>query len=297
MGRRTLLGAGAAVLAATAAIYTVAQADPQGAPPANTPIQHVVVIFGENQSFDHYFATYPNAANQAGQPPFTGSIGSQTVDHLRTANLLGNNNPNSQKPRRLDRSEAVTCDFTHNYAPEQKAFNGGAMDKFPENTDTQPCADKSVVMSHYDGTTVTALWNYAQHYAMSDRQFGTTFGPSTIGAINLVSGNTHGVTDPVVSTSVESGTLIGNLQPAFDDCSNGATATFSGQNIGNLLSNANVTWGWFAGGFRPIDRSGPTPVCGGKHTNAAGGSQVDYLPHHMPFQFYASTANPHHLPP
>ena len=28
-----------------------------------TPIQHVVVIFQENISFDHYFATYPIATN------------------------------------------------------------------------------------------------------------------------------------------------------------------------------------------------------------------------------------------
>src|SRR3954447_23453143 len=157
MGRRTLLSAGAAVIAAAAGVYAVAQADQAPLPPANTPIEHVIVIFGENQSFDHYFATYPNAANLAGQPPFTGSIGNQTVDNLRTANLLGNNNPNSQKPRRLDRSEAVTCDFDHNYTPEQRAFNGGAMNKFPENTNGV-CSDKTVVMSHYDGNSVTALW-------------------------------------------------------------------------------------------------------------------------------------------
>jgi phospholipase C len=62
------------------------------------------------------------------------------------------------------------------------------------------------------------------------------------------------------------------------------------------LSNAGVTWGWFAGGFRPITGTGPF-TCGGTHKNAAGANQADYLPHHMPFQFWASTANPHHLPP
>ena len=32
-----------------------------------TPIKHVVVIFQENVSFDHYFGTYPNAvANKDG---------------------------------------------------------------------------------------------------------------------------------------------------------------------------------------------------------------------------------------
>ncbi len=47
-------------------------------------------------------------------------------------------------------------------------------------------------MGYFDGNTVTALWNYAQHYAMNDHSFGTTFGPSTPGAINLVSGQTNG---------------------------------------------------------------------------------------------------------
>src|SRR5713226_2441975 len=35
-----------------------------------TPIQHDVVIFQENVSFDHYFATYPVAANPSGEPAF-----------------------------------------------------------------------------------------------------------------------------------------------------------------------------------------------------------------------------------
>ena len=48
-------------------------------------------------------------------------------------------------------------------------------------------------MDYYDGNTVTALWNYAQQYAMSDNSYGTTFGRSTPGTINLVSGDTGNV--------------------------------------------------------------------------------------------------------
>ena len=48
-------------------------------------------------------------------------------------------------------------------------------------------------MNYYDGNTVTALWNYAQQFAMSDNSFGTTFGPSAPGAVNLVSGDTGNV--------------------------------------------------------------------------------------------------------
>ena len=47
-------------------------------------------------------------------------------------------------------------------------------------------------MDYFDGNTVTALWNYAQNYAMSDNNFDPQFGPSTPGALNLISGNTGG---------------------------------------------------------------------------------------------------------
>lgn len=38
---------------------TGAPGDPAGALTTATPIKHLVVIFGENVSFDRYFATYP----------------------------------------------------------------------------------------------------------------------------------------------------------------------------------------------------------------------------------------------
>src|SRR5262245_42697689 len=64
---------------------------------ANTPIDHLVVIFGENISFDHYFGTYPNATNASGQK-FTPRPGTPHVNGLTPALL--NNNPNGVNPRR-----------------------------------------------------------------------------------------------------------------------------------------------------------------------------------------------------
>ena len=58
-----------------------------------TPIKHVVVIFNENVSFDHYFGTYPNATNPAGEPAFTAAAGTPSIDGLTSALLT--NNPNS----------------------------------------------------------------------------------------------------------------------------------------------------------------------------------------------------------
>src|ERR1700748_191113 len=102
-----------------AAALTAAAEDP------TTPIQHVVVIFGENISFDHYFGTYPNAANTSGQP-FTAKAGTPQVNGLTddaangNQNLLGAN-PNGVNPTRLNPStttDVLTCDQNHSYTPE-----------------------------------------------------------------------------------------------------------------------------------------------------------------------------------
>jgi phospholipase C len=154
-------------------------------------------------------------------------------------------------------------------------------------------------MGYYDGNTVTALWEYAQNFAMSDNSFGTTFGPSTPGALNLISGQTNGATPANVPDSVASGTVIGDPDPTFDDCSGSEkVAMTTGLNVGDLLNTAGVTWGFFQGGFTPTSTtSSGKAVCGSSHTNIGGAKVTDYSPHHEPFQYYQSTANPHHLPP
>jgi phospholipase C len=224
------------------------------------------------------------------------------------------NNPNGFNPVRLDRSHAVTCDQNHGYGPEQKAFDHGQMDAFPANTDSGDCSTPTngefyptdpkdkLVMDYYDGNTVTALWNYAQNFSLNDNSYDTQFGPSTPGALNLISGQTHGATifNSGTSSAVANGSVIGDPNPTGDLCdsSQTGTVTMSGKNIGDLLNAHGLTWGWFQGGFAPTSRtSDGTPVCGAMHANIAGGQSADYSPHHNPFEYYTSTANPKHLPP
>jgi len=269
-----------------------------------TPIQHVVIIFQENISFDHYFGTYPHAANPRGQPPFHAADDTPTVNGLTGALLV--QNPNIAQPLRLDRSQAITCDQDHDYLHEQQAMNHGLMDKFVEFTEVSDpnCNDgiEHLVMGYYDGNTVTALWNYAQHFAMSDNSYNTVFGPSTPGALNLVAGQTHPATvvrPPITMSDVIDDTIIGDPRPGLDDCvpSDRGTVSMGGRNVGDLLNDHDLTWGWFQGGFAPTDRSPDgTAVCGSSHEHA-GVMVLDYIPHHEPFQYYESTRNPHHLPP
>jgi phospholipase C len=269
-----------------------------GGPATTTPIKHLVVIFQENVSFDHYFGTYPNAANTDGSP-FYASRHTPTVNGLTGALLT--NNPNGANPARLSHSQPLTCDQGHGYKQEQQAFDHGLMDKFIQNTQVNKCSPPdttapNLVMDYYDGNTVTAMWNYAQHFAMSDNSFGTTFGPSTPGALNLVSGQTHGTADAITGVTAN-GTVIGDDDPGFDACSASPTIQMSGTNVGDLLNAHKVTWGWFEGGFRPSAQSGGKPVCGSSHTNIGGATVTDYSAHHEPFQYYQSTSNPQHLPP
>src|SRR5437016_3398429 len=88
-----------------------------------TPIKHLVVIYQENVSFDHYFGTYPHAANPAGEPRFVAAERTPTVDGLGQTLLTVN--PNLGNPQRLDRSEALTCDQDHDYTAEQSAADHG----------------------------------------------------------------------------------------------------------------------------------------------------------------------------
>ncbi|HMD46292.1 MAG TPA: alkaline phosphatase family protein [Acidimicrobiales bacterium] len=309
-------------------------------PGTRSPIQHLVVIFQENVSFDHYFGTYPNATNTSGQPFYAAS--KTPASNGLNASLLGAN-PNLANPQRLDPAninDLLTCDQNHDYTAEQQAFDNGKMDQFVQATGTgggtnatgQPC-QASQVMDYYDGNTVTAMWNYAQHFAMSDNSFGSTFGPSSPGAINLASGNTGGVTKAIRGAATDGDivgdglggySLISDAQPYYDDCSSRDSAALGGKNIGDELNSAGLSWGWFQGGFRPTTAYSGSPssvvsydptnvtgraVCGSFHdvgaalggTGTSGtnpwGTKNDYIPHHEPFQYYASTANPHHLAP
>jgi phospholipase C len=285
------------------------------------PIKHLVVIFNENVAFDHYFGTYPNAANVEGEPIFEpGKNTQRDINNLLSSPTLLTNNPNlnvangagAANPFRLDRTQANTADQGHGYTPEQKAYDAGKNDLFPANTGSGTKGGAGAfgttaqVLGYFDGNTVTALWNYAQNYAMSDNAWADDFGPSTPGAINMFAGTTNGATVPAGQTAstIADGagglTLINDTDPAGDVCSSRtSTVQMTSKNIGDLLNTANVPWGSFYGGFnlQTVNNNGSTGCARLSVGQAVPGGTADYIPHHAWGQYYASTANPTHARP
>jgi phospholipase C len=312
----------ATLLVASTSLSPIFAAGPGGGGSTATPIKHLVVIFQENVSFDHYFGTYPYATNPHGEPRFVAKSGTPAVNGL-TGTLL-TNNPNATNavngsgatnPFRLDRTQAATADQDHDYTPEQQAFDHGLMDAFPFSVGTAGppppgsgiWATNGQTMGYYDGNTVTAYWNYAQRFAMSDNSYDTNFGPSTDGAVNLISGQLNGVTidnnagGATISDGSGGLTLISDADPVGDKCSTttGETVQFSGKNVGDLLNARGITWGFFSGGFNlNIKNADGSTGCSRTTTSAVTKTKkADYIPHHQPFQYYVSTANPNHLRP
>jgi phospholipase C len=283
-------------VAARLAVGTGA-APPAGEPTA-TPIQHVVVLFQENVPFDRYFGTYPHALNSPGDPAFSAKPNTPTVNGLTGELLTGN--PNLADPHRLSRAQPNVCGSNHGYTAEQKAENHGLVDRFVQETGnhSKGC-DPTLGMGYFDGNTVTALWSYAQGFAINDNSFGTTFGPSHIGVLNLVSGQTHGALTTRPTPAVLAGTMIANVEPTFDDCPVSAlSASMTGRNVGDLLNAKHVSWGFFSDGFRPTSRlADGTAVCEKKATSRYGVTRLVYDSGDEGFQYYRSTSNPHHLPP
>jgi phospholipase C len=314
---------GEALIAGT--LITLGAANAQTPAPvagAASPIQHLVVIFQENISFDHYFGTYPFAMNAEGEPAFYAYSNTPSVNGFSPAILAGtgtlantNNGSGASAPFRLDRSQASTADQDHDYTAEQIAYHSGLVDQFPFGTGTAGPPPSNIpqgsttglVMGYYDGNTVTAYWNYAQHYAMSDNSYGTNFGPSTDGALNVISGQLNGAinnsngTGSLIEDGLGGMTVISDADPAGDVCSTttGETFSMSGQNIGDLLNAAGVSWGFFEGGFNlsVTNPNGSTGCSRSTTSLITNTKKADYIPHHEPFQYYKSTQNLTHSRP
>ena len=173
-------------------------------------INHLVLLFNENLSFDHYFATYPKRpirqakCLQASRRHAEGEQPRRCRAADQQPNFTKRPTARATDPFRLDRSQAATAEQNHSYTPEQEAYDNGKRTcsrNSPVTARRSASTHTAPTDGYFDGNTVTAFWNYAQNFAMNDNAYTDTYGPSTPGAVNVISGQTNGVTNIVGNTS------------------------------------------------------------------------------------------------
>jgi acid phosphatase len=290
--------------------------DAGGSPPeeasAGTPaglqkLNHIVVIFLENWSFDSLYAEFKGAEGLTGAlaaakqvDPMTGQPYAtlpETESHI-PAGLP--NSPFALDPY-LSVGDDTSIDLTTNFYAEQQQIDNGKMDLFVARS-----AAKGLTMGYFH-TADLPVAAQAQQYVLCDHFFHGVFGGSIQNHIFLISASValfpnapdslKAVLDDagVPEKNPDSGVVLnGPLTPdghvvgtVYSVNSPHPATTPAAQllpsqtmpTIGDSLSAKGVDWAWYAGGWN--DALAGTPD--------AGGERFQY--HHQPFVYFANYAD------
>jgi phospholipase C len=280
----------------------LALAGPGGAQAPSVPIDHVVVIYLENRSFDNLFGLFPGAdglANATDAPPQVDREGRvyatppQPLDIAVTPPRPHPAFPPDLPNRPFDIGEFVPPDqqvtnLTHLYYRQQYQINGGRMDKFAAWNDSAGLA-----MGYYDGHG-SELWRWAQEYTLADRFFHAAFGGSFLNHLwlvcactpfwphppaELVSAPFRDYPDYLEDKNVRpDGYAVNTTQPLMPPYRAGTPEDQrlplqTVPHIGDRLDAAGVSWAYYAGGWDDAAAGHP-------------GSLFQY--HHQPFNYFAN---------
>ena len=292
----------AALLAALTALLPVTGRTEQG---GLDRVEHIVVIYLENRSFDNLFGLFPGAnglADAKNAPPQVDEFG-------RPYKTLPPIMDNTHKPAITDKRFPVDLpnspfdtaryvkpnekhpDLTHRFYIHQMQIDGGRNDRF-----AQLSSAGGLTMGYYD-LSGTALWNYAKEFTLADNFFQAAFGGSFLNHQWLICACTpvfpsapaefrQWKNDPATSRPIsdpnvtEDGYVVGIIQPYYPPFDAARTENRLPPQyqttIGDRLSEKEISWAWYSGGW----------------DNAVAGRKTEdnFQYHHQPFVFYANYA-------
>ncbi|MDE2577809.1 MAG: acid phosphatase [Hyphomicrobiales bacterium] len=272
--------------------------------PGLDKIDHIVVIYLENRSFDNLYGKFPgaNGLSNAGAaatqvdrsgkpydklpPVMNSNLKPAAVDARFPADLP--NGPFAAEP--YVGLNQTTGDAVHRFYEEQMQIDGGKMDKFVAYTDAG-----SLVMSYFDGSKMP-LWSYAQKYTLMDNFFHAAFGGSFLNHFYLVCACAPvfpNAPERIVAKLDDKGNVLkqgwvtpdgygvntifalnGPYPKAMSDASLRLPLQ-TAPHIGDRLSAKNISWAWYSGGWNDA---------------LAGHPDHDFQFHHQVFAYFASTA-------
>jgi phospholipase C len=268
-------------------------------------INHIIVIYLENRSFDNLYGLFPGANGVANAGDAAKQVDKNGKPYDKLPPALNTN----LRPPAVDarfppdlanapfRSEAyaglheITGDLLHRFYQEQLQINGGKMNKFVAWSDAG-----GLVMSTYDGSTMP-LWDYAQRYVLMDNFFHAAFGGSFLNHFWLVCACSPIYKDPPPKLMIQldangallkdaavtpDGYAVNTMQPRQGP--HAANITDPAQllppqdlpTIGDRMSDKGVTWAWYSGGWNDAVAGKPDPL---------------FQFHHQAFAFFRNTAN------
>jgi phospholipase C len=264
-------------------------------------IDHIVIIYLENRSFDSLFGQFPDANGLVNPKNISPQLDEYGRTYKTLPPVMDGKNIDSRFPDNLSNSPFDIAryvkpgekhpDLTHRFFINQMQINGGRNDRF-----AQLSSAGGLAMGHYD-ITGSALWNYAKQYTLADNFFQGAFGGSFLNHQWLICACTPEfknapaelkqwksdpdtgkiISDPRVTVD---NYAVGTLQPQhppFDVSHPENRLPVQYQTtIGDRLSEKKISWAWYAGGWDDA-------VAGLK-------TEENFQYHHQPFVFYANYA-------
>ena len=157
-------------------------------------IEHIVVIYAENRSFDNLYGLFPGANGVANATPAQYTQVDRDGKPLPTLPpVWKGKEPDPAFPRdlpnrpfRIDAPpvnlplSTTTRDLIHEFYRNQEQINGGRNDRFVAASDAG-----ALTMGYYDGSTLP-MWKWAQEYTLADNFFMGAFGGSYLNHLWLI---------------------------------------------------------------------------------------------------------------
>ena len=293
-------------MVAVLALFTVGYVPTSAQTPTGiNKINHLIVIYQENWSFDSLYGSFPGAnglanagaaVNQVDKSGTPYTTLPQPRDTSKSPTVPDPRYPANLPVQPFDIAQYISPtghidDLVHRFYQEQYQIDGGKMDKYVAWSDAA-----GETMGHYDASNMPE-GQLAKQYTIDDNFFHSAFGGSFINHQWLICACTpqwpnapaskiikldatgvltkDGAVTPdgyVVNTSY----TINNPHPASITDTTQLVPNLTMPTIGDRLNDKNVSWAWYSGGWNDA---------------LAGKADPNFQFHHQPFAFYANYAD------
>jgi phospholipase C len=268
-------------------------------------INHIVVIYQENWSFDSLYGHFPGANGLDQAAATTPQVDKDGNPYASLPQPLNTDfSPVVPDPRfpadmpvaPYDTSKFVgpnqlTGDLVHRYYQEQYQIDGGKMDKFVAWSDAA-----GLVLSYYDATNLPE-GKLAQQFTMMDNFFHAAFGGSFLNhqfLICVCAPRWPEAPQSIVAQVDANGTMTKDGQVTPDGYVINTSYTVNtphpanvtdpsllvpeqtAPTIGDRLNDAGVSWAWYSGGWTNAISGHPDPL---------------FQFHHQAFAYFANYAD------